>query len=60
MQRLVIHPAEHQHLAGVELLDDRGDQSGGVPLEGPCEVLGEGAERRGGGGGGLLRHHPQV
>src|SRR5690349_19192109 len=32
-QRLVVHPAEHQHLAAVVLLDDRGDQAMGVALE---------------------------
>ena len=32
-QRLVVHPAEHQHLAGVVLLHDRGDQAVGVALE---------------------------
>src|SRR6266702_2968698 len=35
MQRLVVHPAEHQHLAGVVLLGDGRDQSGRVPLQ-PC------------------------
>ena len=33
MQGLVVHPAEHQHLAGVVLLGDRRDQAGGIPLE---------------------------
>src|SRR6266568_3869383 len=33
VQRLVVHPAEHQHLAGVELLRDRGEQPGRVPLQ---------------------------
>ena len=32
-QRLVVHPAEHEHLAGVVLLDDRGDEPVRVPLE---------------------------
>src|SRR6266568_2956966 len=32
-QRLVVHPAEHQHLAGVELLRDRREQPGRVPLQ---------------------------
>ena len=33
MQRLVVHPAEHQHLAGVVLLGDGGDQAVGAALE---------------------------
>ena len=32
-QRLVVHPAEHQHLAGVVLLHDRGHQPVGGALE---------------------------
>ena len=32
-QRLVVHPAEHEHLAGVVLLHDRGDEALGVALE---------------------------
>ena len=32
-QRLVVHPAQHQHLAGVVLLHDRGHESVGRPLE---------------------------
>jgi hypothetical protein len=35
MQRLVVHPAEHQHLTGVVLLGDGRDQAGCVPLQ-PC------------------------
>src|SRR6185437_403576 len=35
MQRLVVHPAEHQHFAGVVLLGDRRDQAGCVSLQ-PC------------------------
>src|SRR5580704_6103255 len=33
MQRLVVHPAEHQHLAGVVLLGDGRDQAGRIPLQ---------------------------
>ena len=33
MQRLVVHPGEHQHLTGVVLLDDGGDQPGGVAAQ---------------------------
>src|SRR6185369_11187021 len=33
MQRLVVHPAEHQHLTGVVLLGDGRDQAGCVPLQ---------------------------
>src|SRR5580692_1969094 len=33
MQRLVVHPAEHQHLAGVVLLGNRRDQAGRIPLQ---------------------------
>ena len=33
VQRLVVHPADHQHLAGAVLLHDGGDQAVGVPLE---------------------------
>jgi hypothetical protein len=33
MQGFVVHPAEHQDLAGVVLLHDCGDQAGGVALE---------------------------
>ena len=33
VQRLVVHPAQHQHLAGVVLLHDRRDQAVGVALE---------------------------
>ena len=42
MQRLVVHPADHQHLAGVVLLDDGGDESVGVALEARREVGVEG------------------
>src|SRR3712207_7184563 len=41
-QRLVVHPRDHEHLAGVVLLDDGGDQTGG----------GRGAGRGGPGGAG--------
>ena len=33
MQCLVVHPAEHQHFAGVVLLGDRRDQAGRIPLQ---------------------------
>jgi hypothetical protein len=33
VQSLVIHPADHQYLAGVVLLDDGGHQTGGIALE---------------------------
>ena len=33
VQRLVVHPRQHQHLAGVVLLDDRGHQAGVVARE---------------------------
>jgi hypothetical protein len=33
VQRLVVHPADHQHLAGVVLLRDGDDQAVPVPLE---------------------------
>ena len=35
MQRLVVHPAEHQHLAGVVLLGNGRDQAGRIPFQ-PC------------------------
>src|SRR5580704_10252735 len=35
MQRLVVHPAEHQHLTGVVLLSNGRDQAGRVALK-PC------------------------
>src|SRR4029079_19190676 len=35
VQRLVVHPAQHQHLAGVVLLHHGRDQAGGVARE-PC------------------------
>ena len=72
VQRLVVHPAEHQHLVGVELLDDGGHQAGAVALERGGEISGKraasgvaaGAAAAGAGrgdpgdwgGGGLLRH----
>src|SRR5918997_6067383 len=40
VQRLVVHPGDHEHLTGVVLLDDGGDQPGGVA-----------AQQRGDGGG---------
>jgi hypothetical protein len=33
VQRLVVHPADHEHLAGVVLLGDRDDQALRVALE---------------------------
>src|SRR5437762_1800806 len=33
VQRLIVHPAQHQHLAGVVLLGDGRDEPGGVALE---------------------------
>src|SRR5580693_2793285 len=33
MQRLVVHPSEHQHFAGVVLLGDGRDQAGRIPLQ---------------------------
>src|SRR6478735_6160149 len=72
VQRLVVHPAQHQHLVGVELLDDGGHQAGAVALEGVRQAGRKGAAADGaaidgaavngaavdgaGGGGGLLRH----
>ena len=44
--RLAVHPAEHEHLAGVLLLDDRGQQ--------PVGVEGRPVERRAARGPGLL------
>ena len=38
MERLVVHPAEHQHLAGVVLLDDGGHQ----PVAGALESCRDG------------------
>jgi hypothetical protein len=40
-QCLVVHPREHQHLAGVVLLNDRWDKARGVPLEPLGDVGGE-------------------
>src|SRR5436305_6231990 len=37
-QRLVVHPRQHQHLAGVVLLHDRGDEPGRIARE-PGENL---------------------
>src|SRR6476659_1581079 len=49
-QRLVVHPAEHEHLAGVVLLDDRGDQAAVVALEARGNGGVEGRRRVGGHG----------
>src|SRR3954454_2304317 len=46
-QRLVVHPGEHQHLAGVVLLDDGGDEAGRVAAQ---QRRDRGVERRLGGG----------
>ena len=50
-QRLVVHPAEHQHLAGVVLLHHGGDQAVVVALE-------AGGDRRG--RGRLTLHCPGI
>ena len=47
MQRLVVHPADHEHLAGVVLLDDGADQAVGVALEAAPRPAGRGRPRRG-------------
>ena len=39
-QRFPVHPAEHEHLVGVPLLDDRGQQPGVVEHRG-VELIGE-------------------
>ena len=46
VQRLVVHPGEHQHLAGVVLLDDGGDQAGGVAAQQRGDRGVEGRDRR--------------
>ena len=47
VQRLVVHPAEHQHLAGVVLLGDGGDEAVGAALEAGGDL---GVEAAGAGG----------
>ena len=42
MQRLVVHPAEHQDLAGVVLLHDRRHETLAVALEARGDVRSEG------------------
>src|SRR3954453_22770872 len=41
VQRLVVHPREHEHLAGVVLLDDGGDQPRGVAAQQRGDLRGE-------------------
>src|SRR4051794_5008305 len=43
VQRLVVHPAEHQHLAAVVLLHDRRDEALAVALEAGGDGRVEGA-----------------
>jgi hypothetical protein len=65
---LLVHPAEHEHLEGVVLLHDGGDEAGGILLqrvgdgriEGGAPLVGSLGDGRvglglGGSGG---RHHP--
>src|ERR671916_2904382 len=47
-QRLVVHPRDHEHLTGVVLLDDGGDQTGGGAGGGGGRPGGPGGPRRGG------------
>src|ERR671921_1078400 len=37
VQRLVVHPGDHEHLTGVVLLDDGGDETGGVAAQECCD-----------------------
>jgi hypothetical protein len=48
VQRLVVHPADHEHLAGVVLLDYGDDEAGRVPLETVGDGGVEGGRRAGG------------
>src|SRR5690606_18778648 len=50
-QRLVVHPADHQHVTGALLLDDGGDQAVRVALQRGGDVGGQFAVGRSGGVG---------
>src|SRR4051794_27838770 len=56
VQRLVVHPGEHQHLTGVVLLDHRGHQAGGVAAQ---QLGDDGVEGRDRGHGPSLPHRGQ-
>src|SRR5918998_1428918 len=55
-QRLVVHPGDHEHLTGVVLLDDGGDQPGGVAAQERGDRGVQGG--LGGGGGGQSPDRP--
>ena len=46
MQRLVVHPADHEHLAGVPLLGDGDDEAVLVALEPRGELRVQGVGHR--------------
>lgn len=43
VERLVIHPAEHEDLVGIVLLHDSCNEAGRIPLQGAGDLLRQGA-----------------